>query len=47
MLGYRERVKRRGRIERLFADRVLSVCEMEVVFGVAGHGGIWSLLLQI
>ena len=43
MLGYRERVKRRGRIERWFVGRVLSVCKVKVVSGIACHGGIGSL----
>ena len=49
MLGYRERVKGSGRVERWFAGGVLSVSEVKAVFGVVSHGGIgylYSFLLS-
>ena len=42
MLEYKEGIKRCGRVERWFASRILSVCKVEVLFGVASHGGIGS-----
>ena len=49
MLGYRERIKRHGRVERWFASRVLSVSKVEVVSDVASHGGtsfLYNFLLS-
>ena len=40
MLGYRKRVKRCSRKERLCKERVYGVCKAKVVSGVAWHGGV-------
>ena len=40
MLGYRQRVKRCSRDERVFSNRIQGMCEVKVMSGVASHGGI-------
>ena len=47
MLGYRKRVKRYSREERLCNERIYGVCKEKVVSGVACHDGVGAFYVLL